>query len=92
MAKQRCVYFHHTSTTGITTVPREVYAISWIWLALVVFSILVLIACAIVAVVYNLSSVNPEILGSCSSLLRNSKYVDPPPGGWTLNGLEMTGF
>jgi hypothetical protein len=50
----------------------------------------VLFACAIVAAVYNWSSVNPEILGSCSPLLRDSNYVDLPAGGGALDGLEMT--
>jgi hypothetical protein len=42
------------------------------------------------AMVYSMACINPEILGTCSSMIRDSKYVRVPNGGGTLDGLEMT--
>jgi hypothetical protein len=42
------------------------------------------------ALVYSIACANPEILGTCSSIIRDSKYLKIPNGGGTLDGLEMT--
>jgi len=42
------------------------------------------------AVVYSMATANPEILGTCSSIIRDSRYLRIPNGGRALDGLEMT--
>ena len=79
-----------SNITGIATTPFEVYSISWPWLAVFTFAILVLFICAIMAMVYSMACANPEILGTCSSIIRDSRYIRVPNGGGTLDGLEMT--
>lgn len=78
-----------TTTTLITTL-EEVYSVSTGWLSMFIFSTSVLFLAAITGVIFSHLTITPEILGSCSLLVRNSKYIDLPLGGGTLDGISFS--
>ncbi|KAK8193486.1 uncharacterized protein BKA78DRAFT_352105 [Phyllosticta capitalensis] len=80
--------FGWSRTSGNWRTPTDsTYKISARWMALYIAATTVLTLCAIVTIVLQSQIRAPDILGSVSTLTRDSPYVSAPPGG---SGLEST--
>ena len=74
-------------TTIATVMNSEaVYVASIGWLFLFIACTLAMLAAAVVGVILIHNTLNPDILGYCSSLTRDSPYIQLPAGGNTLGG------
>ncbi|PQE08345.1 hypothetical protein CJF32_00002567 [Rutstroemia sp. NJR-2017a WRK4] len=78
----------YQNITGILTTTKEVYSCSWIWLAMFLTATLSMLLMAILGAYYDLKTHTPEVLGYCSLLTRDSKYVTVAPGGNVLDGFD----
>ncbi|KAK8174776.1 hypothetical protein BC567DRAFT_289802, partial [Phyllosticta citribraziliensis] len=76
--------------TGNWTTPTlQVYIVSKPWMALYIIATIILSACALVTIVLQSRTRAPDILGSVSTLTRDSPYVlTVPPGGSGLDSTE----
>ncbi|KAH6684570.1 hypothetical protein B0J14DRAFT_465141, partial [Halenospora varia] len=81
---------YNQSTIAQVQKLQEVYKVSFLWLGIFLLATFVLLIAAITSVIFSHLTVNPEILGYCSLLVRDSQLVDLPPGGGTLDGIDMT--
>lgn len=72
----------------MTSVP--VYVCHVLWLFCLLLSSTVLFLVGIVGVIMKYRSVSPEILGYISSHTRDNPYIQLPPGGTTIEGLERS--
>jgi hypothetical protein len=87
-----------TTDQGVLTVTTkstnsslvEVYVISIGWLCVFIIGTLAMLLAGIASIVISDRTYTPEILGYCSLALRDSKLIDLPPGGGTLDGLQMS--
>lgn len=82
-------FMRNISTQVTVSQSKEIYIISKPWIALFIFATLALLGAALVSVVFGHMTTSPELLGYASSVLRDSRHVDLPPGGGTLSGIEM---
>ncbi|KAH8747389.1 hypothetical protein BGZ57DRAFT_835949 [Hyaloscypha finlandica] len=80
----------YQNTTGFVITVDEVYVCSWPWLVISMSATTILIVAAVLGSVYDLKKQTPDILGHCSTMIRDSKYVSLPQGGNLLDGLERT--
>jgi hypothetical protein len=48
-----------------------------------------MITCAVVSITYSIKTTNPEILGSVSCMIRDSRYFNAPPGLGKLDSEQM---
>ncbi|PQE16289.1 hypothetical protein CJF32_00006174 [Rutstroemia sp. NJR-2017a WRK4] len=80
----------YQNITGILTEVQEVYVCSWPWFVVLLSSTLVMFSMAILGTYYDLQKHTPDILGYCSLLTRDAKYVSVAPGGNLLDGLDRT--
>ncbi|KAH8682937.1 hypothetical protein BGZ60DRAFT_427415 [Tricladium varicosporioides] len=89
----------HQNTRDITIQPvnnrsssklQEVYRVPFLWLGIFLLAASVLLIAALASVVFSQLTINPEILGYSSLLVRDSRYIALPPGGGTLDGIGMT--
>ncbi|KAK8168855.1 hypothetical protein BKA80DRAFT_268081 [Phyllosticta citrichinensis] len=80
--------------TGNWTTPTpQIYIISKPWMALYVIATIILSACALVTVALQSRTRAPDILGSVSTLTRDSLCVSTvPPGGSGLDSTERARF
>ncbi|KAK8240512.1 hypothetical protein HDK90DRAFT_186773 [Phyllosticta capitalensis] len=83
---------HPLADWGTTTAYRtfsagQIYLIAPLWMTLYVAATVVLTVCTVVTIVLQSRIRAPDILGSVSTLTRDSPYVAAPPGG---SGLEST--
>jgi hypothetical protein len=78
----------YQNITGMLTTTEEVYACSWGWLAMFLTATLSMLLMAIFGAYYDLKTHTPEVLGYCSLLTRDSKYVTVAPGGNVLDGFD----
>ncbi|RDW59871.1 hypothetical protein BP6252_12958 [Coleophoma cylindrospora] len=78
----------HSVAASVTT-ETEIYKCSWRWLGILVIATFIMFVLAVVGTYYDVRRHTPEILGFCSTLTRDSKYVaQPGPGGSLLEGFE----
>jgi hypothetical protein len=68
----------------------EVYAVSIGWLCVFILGTLMMLLAGIAGIIIGDRTFTPEILGYCSLGIRDSKLVDLPLGGGTLDGIQMT--
>ncbi|KAJ4404723.1 hypothetical protein N0V91_005671 [Didymella pomorum] len=68
---------------------HPVYRVHFGWLVLYLLSIAVLFVCAVATIVLRMRLRAPDILDSVSAFARDSQYVRVPPGGSTLDGIQM---
>jgi hypothetical protein len=80
----------YQNVTGILTEAQEVYVCSWPWFVVFLSSTLVMFSMTILGTYYDLQKHTPDILGYCSLLTRDTKYVSVAPGGNLLDGLDRT--
>jgi hypothetical protein len=80
----------YQNTTGFVVTVDEVYVCSWPWLVIFLSATTVLLLAAFLGPLYDLQKQTPDILGYCSTMVRDPKYVSLPRGGNLLDGLERT--
>ncbi|KAF3048550.1 hypothetical protein E8E11_009603 [Didymella keratinophila] len=68
---------------------HPVYRVHVGWLALYLLSIAVMFVSAIATVFLRMRLRAPDVLDSASAFPRDSQYVRVPPGGSTLDGIQM---
>lgn len=68
----------------------EVYWISRPWVAGCIISCIVLLVGGILSGVFVYLSDGPEVLGYVSTAIRDSKYMEVPPGAGRTDGIELT--
>ena len=73
-----------TTATAVNT--RRLYVCNYGWLFLFTICTLAMLISAIVGVILINATLNPDILGYCSTMTRDSPYIRLPPGGSTLGG------
>jgi hypothetical protein len=78
------------STMGTLTASEEVYSVSWAWFAFLFIATMLMLLAAITSMICDRITLNPEILGYTSSIIRDSKYVSLPSKDGALDGLELT--
>ncbi|KAK5463108.1 hypothetical protein LTS15_002821 [Exophiala xenobiotica] len=78
---------NYRNTTATYFEGREVYLISWGWLAIYCASISVMLIAALFSIWCAFNTTIPDVLSYCSSLTRDSKYFDFAKGGSTLDGV-----
>lgn len=78
------------NTTGQwLTFSHPVYQVHFGWLSLYLLSIAVLFVSAVAAIFLRMRLRAPDVLDSVSAFARDSQYVRVPPGGSTLDGIQM---
>ena len=77
----------NTTTTTVTTF-TDIYVCNKIWAAILLIASTVLLLCGIGGAVAKHMARGPKILGYVSTMTRDNPYIDLPPGGCTLDGLE----
>ena len=78
------------TTAATVSSIEQIYITSRGWLGIFILASLFLLLAALSSVVLSHWLVNPEVLGSCSAMVRDSRYIQLPTGGSTLDGHEMT--
>ena len=79
------------SATAKNVVWRTVYRCQWGWWFAYVFSTTAMLAAAIASLTFDFLLKGPELLGYCSSLVRDSKYFDARYGsGSAVGAAERT--
>jgi hypothetical protein len=68
---------------------EDVYTVSWAWAVVFLVGSLVLLACSVAGAIFAHMAVTPEIMGYASSTVRDSRYIQLPPGAGTLDGLDL---
>jgi hypothetical protein len=87
---QRPISLLTTTVQTTSTLPSR-YILSMPWLTLYLISVALALLCGLLAIALRLRSQTPEILGYVSSLMRDSPYLDGPPGiGSTMGGIERS--
>jgi hypothetical protein len=81
---------NNISTIGTITTSEEIYSVSWAWFAFLFIATMIMLLAAIASLIFDRLSLNPEILGYTSSIVRDSKYVSLPTQGGPLDGMELT--
>ncbi|RDL39988.1 uncharacterized protein BP5553_04328 [Venustampulla echinocandica] len=78
--------------TAISTIrfSEELYQVAWPWFVFLIISILAMLLSGLATVILSLQIRNPDILGYCSSLIRDSKYIDLPIEGGNDDGMKRT--
>ncbi|EPE36785.1 hypothetical protein GLAREA_08948 [Glarea lozoyensis ATCC 20868] len=66
----------YPSLTADVTVSDEFWKINWGWFSVAIAGTLVMFVAGVVAIVLDLKTTNPEFLGTVSSLLLDSKFVE----------------
>jgi hypothetical protein len=80
----------YQNITGTLTTTEEVYVCSWPWFAVFLTSTLIMFCMSILGAYYDMKKHTPDILGYCSILTRDMKYVTVGPGDNLLDGLDRT--
>ena len=79
------------STTAKNVVWRNIYRCQWGWWFAYVFSTTAMLTAAIASLTFDFLLKGPELLGYCSSLVRDSKYFDARYGsGSAVGAAERT--
>jgi hypothetical protein len=74
-----------THAGGTNTILIEHYSCNWPWLAVFVLATVTMLIAIIVTAVCSALLIGPDVLGYCSSLIRNTPYVE---AGFTLSNLS----
>ena len=77
----------NTTTTTVTTF-TDIYICNKAWTAILVIASSALLLCGVCGTIAKYMTRGPDILGYVSTLTRDNPYIDLPPGGCTLDGLE----
>ena len=81
-------YFNSTGVT-ITTV-TDVYVCNKTWAAILLVASSVLLLFGVYGAIVKYKVRGPQVLGFVSTMTRDNPYINLPPGGCTLDGLERT--
>ncbi|KAF4908548.1 hypothetical protein CGCF415_v006520 [Colletotrichum fructicola] len=68
----------------------DVFTISTLWLGLCLLSSLILLSGGVMSVVFTHLADGPEVLGSVSTVVRNSRYIDLPSSMSWMDGSDIT--
>ena len=77
----------NTTTTTVTR-STEIYVCNKLWTTVLFVTSSVLLLCGICGAIAKHMTRGPKILGYVSTMTRDNSYIDLPPGGCTLDGLE----
>jgi hypothetical protein len=76
------------NTTGTNTVFNEVYVMHYGWFFALLLATSTMLGAALVGAFFSWRIKGPDILGHCSTLLRDTPYVTGVKAGTTMDGLE----
>ncbi|EEP75453.1 predicted protein [Uncinocarpus reesii 1704] len=79
-----------TATAIVTNHSAETYAVSGGWVAIFIFSSLVMFGAAVMSAILAHRTSIPDVLGYVSSFTRDAKYFPLPQGGSRLDGLARS--
>ena len=81
---------HGTFNTTTTTVTNfaDVYICNKMWAAILITASTFLLVCGMCGAIVKYRARGPRILGYVSTMTRDNPYIDLPPGGCTLDGLD----
>ncbi|KAG9233550.1 hypothetical protein BJ875DRAFT_543673 [Amylocarpus encephaloides] len=71
-----------------TTTKTPVYNVYYSWLSMFLLATLVMLAGAIISVIYENKTIIPDYLGFVSSLAKDSEYIKMPDAGINMDGLD----
>lgn len=78
--------------TALSTInsSEELYQVAWPWFVFLIISIMAMLLSGLAIVIISLHTRNPDILGYCSSLIRDFKYIDLPIEGGIHDGVKLS--
>ena len=76
------------TTTATVTNFTEVYVCNKVWAAILLIASTLLLVCGMCGAIVKYRARGPRILGYVSTMTRDNPYIDLPPGGCTLDGLD----
>lgn len=76
-----------SDTTVISVIDR--YNITWPWAGVWFLAIVGMFAAAVAGSIYRNKTTSPDVVGYCSTMIRNNKYIVLPFGTGTMNGVEL---
>ena len=77
----------NTTTTTVTNF-TDVYVCNKMWAAILLIASTLLLVCGMCGAIVKYRARGPRILGYVSTMTRDNPYIDLPPGGCTLDGLD----
>ena len=77
----------NTTTTTVTNF-TVVYVCNKVWAAILIIASTLLLVCGMCGAIVKYRARGPRILGYVSTMTRDNPYIDLPPGGCTLDGLD----
>ncbi|KAF4629947.1 hypothetical protein G7Y89_g8190 [Cudoniella acicularis] len=72
------------------TLSEDVYHVSWSWFTFLFLATLVMFLSSLLATLISHKTLNPEILGYCSSLVRDSSYLELPMKSGRAGGAHLS--
>ena len=79
---------YNLSTAATSARYENRYVCHWAWLTIFAVSSFTMLIAAIAGVIMYHRTLYPDFLGYCSSLTRDTPYLNLPPGASTLNGRQ----
>ena len=79
----------NTTMTTVTTF-TDIYVCNTVWAVILFIASSALLLCGVCGAIAKYMARGPDILGYVSTLTRDSPYIDLPPGGCALDGLERS--
>jgi hypothetical protein len=83
-------FFQEISVNATNSNLQRVYVVSMPWLCTFIVGTLTMLLAGIAGIIIGDRTFTPEILGYCSLGIRDSRLIDLPFGGGTLDGIQMT--
>ncbi|KIW31399.1 uncharacterized protein PV07_03050 [Cladophialophora immunda] len=80
----------NNTVAALASVNNVRYVCQWGWWTIFVLSCILMLITASIGAVLRWNTSSPDILGSISSMTRDSPYVELPEGGSTLGGTDRT--
>lgn len=78
------------NTTAISIVFNDVYVLHFGWFFALLLATTTVLGAALVGAFFSWRIKGPDILGHCSTLLRDTPYAGAVKAGTTMDGLERT--
>ena len=76
------------TTTSTVTNFTDVYVCNKVWATILLIASTLLLVCGMCGAIVKYRARGPKILGYVSTMTRDNPYIDLPPGGCTLDGLD----
>ena len=80
--------FSFNTTTTTMTNFTAVYVCNKMWATILIIASTLLLVCGMCGAIVKYRARGPRILGYVSTMTRDNPYIDLPPGGCTLDGLD----